>query len=262
MNVQPLFNYPGSKLRHAKHLSSLVPDSFDNYIEPFAGGAAMFFALAPKRALLNDLFAPLILAYEVARTIDVDEFVSAVEAVVVLTQDECTTRVFRKLPTTPLEFLTLAYCVYNLGTPAIWDTNKGAGYMPSTMRHRPTKTEGVTKVGRRAPGALGALRECDLTLTVGDFNEAVDMAKPNDFVFLDPPYFGNHKLPYQFGATQSSVFEALNRLDDVGAKFILTVGGLDLPNLPWRIEVLPHIRAHAATHKKPRLMTEYAIMNY
>ena len=44
----------------------LLPDSFENHFEPFAGGGALYFALAPglKKATLVDRNLELVLAYQ------------------------------------------------------------------------------------------------------------------------------------------------------------------------------------------------------
>ena len=41
-----------------------VPKKYGKYIEPFCGGAALFFALAPENAILSDSNPELINVYE------------------------------------------------------------------------------------------------------------------------------------------------------------------------------------------------------
>ena len=45
------------------HLRALIPRSFGNYIEPFAGSACLFFDLGPRSAVLSDLNRELIETY-------------------------------------------------------------------------------------------------------------------------------------------------------------------------------------------------------
>lgn len=52
--MNPLFKWPGGKTRELPYIRSRTPD-FERYVEPFAGGAAVFFDLEPERAILNDV---------------------------------------------------------------------------------------------------------------------------------------------------------------------------------------------------------------
>ena len=51
--MNPLIKWPGGKSGELEILEKFVPD-FDRYIEPFFGGGAMFFRLAPEKAVIND----------------------------------------------------------------------------------------------------------------------------------------------------------------------------------------------------------------
>lgn len=57
--LKPMIKYRGGKSRELSHLLEWVPDTFDRYIEPFFGGGALYFALAPDNAVINDLNARL-----------------------------------------------------------------------------------------------------------------------------------------------------------------------------------------------------------
>lgn len=64
--MDPLLKWPGGKRRLAEQLSKYVGEVHKKgrYIELFSGGAALYFHLAPKRAVLVDLCKPLISFYE------------------------------------------------------------------------------------------------------------------------------------------------------------------------------------------------------
>ena len=55
----------GSKRRLVASLLDLVPARFDRYFEPFAGSAALFFAMAPANPVLGDINPELMNAYRV-----------------------------------------------------------------------------------------------------------------------------------------------------------------------------------------------------
>ena len=63
--VKPLIKWTGGKFREFKIFEHFVPKKIERYIEPFAGGAGVFFALQPKgKALLNDKSADLVEFYK------------------------------------------------------------------------------------------------------------------------------------------------------------------------------------------------------
>src|SRR4051794_15782263 len=64
--MQPFLKWAGGK-RWLVQQGLRVPSAYDRLIEPFAGGAAVFFGLQPQRALLSDLNPELINLYEVIR---------------------------------------------------------------------------------------------------------------------------------------------------------------------------------------------------
>ncbi len=63
----PFLKWAGGKrwLAHSEYLPQ--PKSFNRYIEPFLGGAAVFFRLRPATAILGDVNGELISLYEVMR---------------------------------------------------------------------------------------------------------------------------------------------------------------------------------------------------
>src|SRR5689334_17097969 len=52
--ASPVVKWVGGKTRLLPELVARAPSSFTRYFEPFAGGAALFFHLAPARAVLAD----------------------------------------------------------------------------------------------------------------------------------------------------------------------------------------------------------------
>ena len=58
--MKPIIKYRGGKSKEINNFIQFVPIDYDRYIEPFAGGAALFFYLAPKTAWINDINPKLI----------------------------------------------------------------------------------------------------------------------------------------------------------------------------------------------------------
>lgn len=54
--LQPFTKWTGGKRQLLSVIKSLMPDNYNRYFEPFIGGGALFFDLAPKTAYIR---APL-----------------------------------------------------------------------------------------------------------------------------------------------------------------------------------------------------------
>src|SRR6201992_1048534 len=69
--ARPFLKWAGGKGQLLSQLRPFLPPPPRRYFEPFAGGAAMFFSLAPKKAVLADVNQELIDCYKATRD-DVD----------------------------------------------------------------------------------------------------------------------------------------------------------------------------------------------
>lgn len=61
--MKPLVKYRGGKSKEIPHLIKHIPKYSGKYIEPFFGGGALFFYLEPKKAIINDINSKLISFY-------------------------------------------------------------------------------------------------------------------------------------------------------------------------------------------------------
>ncbi len=65
--VAPVVKWVGGKRQLLDEITPLLPKRLSTYCEPFFGGGAVLFSIQPKRAIVNDLNADLIIVYEVIR---------------------------------------------------------------------------------------------------------------------------------------------------------------------------------------------------
>ena len=63
IDVKPILKWAGGKSQLLPQLLPLIPPHFDRYVEPFIGGAALFFAVQPDRAIISDSNPELINLY-------------------------------------------------------------------------------------------------------------------------------------------------------------------------------------------------------
>ena len=67
--MKPIIKWPGGKSREIDKIKSFIPE-YDRYIEPFFGGGALFFHLAPQQAAINDISEDLMEYYSLIQTQD------------------------------------------------------------------------------------------------------------------------------------------------------------------------------------------------
>lgn len=192
----PIAKWVGGKTRLLPELIARMPKTFNRYIEPFAGGAALFWRVGPREATLADINQDLICLYRQVRD-DVDGVIR------VLTElDGCykgaaaggaLTEVWnswrehwnRRSPNdNDTERAALFSFLNRTCFNGLWRVNsKGEFNVPIGDYKNPRI---VDEVGLRA--ANKALQS--VALHAGDYHSAVAGAgaQSGDFVYFDPPY--------------------------------------------------------------------------
>ncbi len=74
IKASPVVKWAGGKRQLLLELTKRLPLSYNRYFEPFIGGDALFFELAPKSAYISDINPELINLYRVIRD-NVDELI-------------------------------------------------------------------------------------------------------------------------------------------------------------------------------------------
>ncbi len=159
-----------------------VPTMFRNYVEPFLGGGAMFFALLPDNAIISDSNPELINMYrQVADHVE--------DVISFLTKYENTSEVFyavrseewKDLPKVEAAARTifLNRTCYN----GLYRVNKNGQFNVPYGKYKNPKICDADGL-RAASVALKKAR-----ILCGDYMLVLEhYAKSGDFVFLDPPY--------------------------------------------------------------------------
>ncbi len=65
IKAKPFVKWAGGKRQILNELRKYVPENYNCYYEPFIGGGALFFDLAPKNAVINDCNSELMNVYKV-----------------------------------------------------------------------------------------------------------------------------------------------------------------------------------------------------
>ncbi len=221
--IRPLLRWAGGKRWLVPLVADLIGDTeIQNYHEPFAGGAAVFFGLSLSgKAYLSDLNTALIDTYRQVRDNpeDVWRFLQKYKN----TEDHYyAARSGRpRLPASQAaRFLFLNHTSFN----GIYRVNLAGKYnVPYGYRdsYNPPLLDDLQGASNRLEPAM---------LTGGDFAAALEDVGPGDLVFLDPPYTVAHnhngfvkyndKL-FLFG-DQRRLSAAIDKVRDRGAYYILT----------------------------------------
>ncbi|MFF0338354.1 DNA adenine methylase [Kribbella sp. NPDC004875] len=223
VTVRPLLRWAGGKRWLVPTVARLLGDTeVQNYHEPFAGGASVFFGLnINAKAYLSDLNTALIDTYRQVREAPEDVW-----------------RFLRSYRNTEE-----AYYAARSGRPRL-PASKAARFI--FLNH--TSFNGIYRVnlegkynvpyGYRDHYNIPLLQDLKAaskrleraTLTAGDFETALDNVGPGDLVFLDPPYTVAHNFNgfvryndklFRF-ADQYRLSDMVDTLRERGAYYILT----------------------------------------
>ena len=180
--AKPILKWAGGKSQLLKQLISRMPISYGQYIEPFLGGGALFFALQPRNAVIADSNPELINVYQQVAT--------------------CTRDVVRYLK------------MYDNSKETFYSTRSEnwcllpkAQAAARTIFLNRTCFNGLYRVNKKGEfnvpfGNYSNPKICDenalyrasevlkkAKLLCQDYKDVLrDHARPGDFIFLDPPY--------------------------------------------------------------------------
>jgi DNA adenine methylase len=180
---KPFIKWAGGKSRLLRRLLPHIPPKMANYHEPFLGGGAMYFAVADRvsgTSYLSDLNEELVNAWIAVRD-HCDELEGALEEYRASDSKEFYLSVRPLQPVgivaRAARFLYLNQTSWN----GLWRVNKfGEFNVPWGDREfRGLTRDLIDSVSLRLQSADVGLR---------DFREAIPLAQPGDFVYLDPPY--------------------------------------------------------------------------
>jgi DNA adenine methylase len=178
---RPFLKWVGGKGRLIEQLRPHLPAPFKRYFEPFAGGAALFFALAPERALLTDVNGELIDCYRTVRD-RVEDVIAALRRHRYTREHYYRVRAIDpstlQLPARAARTIYLNKTGYN----GLYRVNRAGKFnVPMGRYTNPTVCD-----AENLRACSAALRNVELRER--DFEEAASRTRAGDFVYFDPPY--------------------------------------------------------------------------
>lgn len=205
--MDPIFRWAGSKKKQLARLTAFWDSSYERYIEPFAGSAALFFRLEPTKAILTDLNSELIQAYQAIK-LDPEHIHSLVSKFEISSDSYYRLRRVNPKSLTLTEraarFLYLNRLCFN----GIYRTNRAGEF-------------NVPFGGKKIPPLPGieSLRQCALMLEQTeivhcDFGKTLSRARMGDFVYLDPPYTTDMRRVFKEYGPKEFTLRDLQRLSE------------------------------------------------
>jgi DNA adenine methylase len=178
-----VLKWAGGKTQILSEILELLPESIGTYFEPFAGGAAVFFALAAqgrfKRAVLADRNPDLLAVYRALQT-DPEGVVGELEGMH-HSEDEYY-RVRALAPRSLVKRAARVIYLNKTGYNGLYRVNRSGQFNVPFGRHKNPNFCDADNL--RAAGEALAQVE----IVEADFEEVCRRARRGDAVYLDPPY--------------------------------------------------------------------------
>lgn len=189
---KPFVKWAGGKRSIIKELINLSPHEFNTYYEPFVGGGAMLFELAPKKAVINDYNKELMNVFNCIK--DEKKFTKMCNELnnYEANHSEEFYYQIRNLDRDPKKYKRLSD--YKKAARTIYlnkacfnglyrVNSKNEFNVPFGKKNKVNTYDGIN---------LGIiytyLNMNDIKILSTDFEESVKDAKKGDFIYFDPPY--------------------------------------------------------------------------
>lgn len=188
-NLQPFTKWTGGKRQLLGELRSYMPETYGCYFEPFVGGGALFFDLAPEKAVINDFNEELINTYlqiknNPAELIDLlikHKENNSKDYYLELRSADRDGRISRM---TGVERAARILYMLRVDFNGLYRVNSKNQFNVPYGRYKNPKIVDVDLLHQISD----YLNENDVEILQTDFAEAVKDAQTGDFVYFDPPY--------------------------------------------------------------------------
>ena len=236
--ITPALKWVGGKTQLLESIKKKTPSHYNNYFEPFVGGAAVLLGLQPKQATINDINEQLINLYRQLKT-SVEDVIKEVQKLDLV-------------PCTKERYYTIREW-YNKKIEANVQDVESAAIMIWLNKHCFNGLYRVNKKGlfnvpynNRVNGksidennirAIGKyLNNEDINITCKDFEDACADVKPGDFVYFDSPYvpesetadFTDYSKEGFSLEDHKRLADLFRKLDKMGAKVMLSNNDVSL----------------------------------
>jgi DNA adenine methylase len=202
--LRPIVRWAGGKSVMVNKLANLLPATWNRYIEPMSGGAALFFFIRPERAILADVNDDLITFYTALQN-KRRELMRKLRSLTASREQYYAIRASqpRGQIARAVRFAYLNRLAWN----GLYRVNRDGQFN--------------VPIGDRLPSVMWNEAELELASTAlasahlicADFRKTAGYARSGDFVFFDPPYPRGCREPVGFNRYTPAVFTAADHRD-------------------------------------------------
>lgn len=221
----PPIKSQGIKTKLVSLIKKCLPEYRGKYIEPFMGTGVVAFNLLPEEAVLADSNPHLINFYQ---SLKQGKFTSKIVRNYLEDEGEKLLKKggdhyyfirerFNKTGD-PLDFLFLSRSCFN----GMMRFNKSGGYnVPFCKKNNRFAKSYVTKIVNQVKYVEDVLSQRDWEFLNISYDETINLATADDFVYCDPPYVGRH-VDYFDSWDQENEQKLHDALTNSGVKFMLS----------------------------------------
>jgi DNA adenine methylase len=179
--IKPFLKWAGGKTYLLPVLRECLPAGFRRYFEPFLGGGAMFFDLRPNQAILSDSNQDLIQCYQTVRD-QPEELIQHLGMLKVSEEEYYHIRGLR--PETLSEIPRAARFIYLNKTcfNGLFRVNKKGLFNTPFGHYKRVSLVDPENLRNASRLLQTAALHCQ------DYQTVLELARPGDFIYLDPPY--------------------------------------------------------------------------
>lgn len=271
--ISPVLKWAGGKRQLLNTLIPLLPEEYSIYCEPFFGGGALFFALQPHFACINDVNHDLMRVYSVIKN-NVDALIERL----------------RKFQNNKDHFYQVRRWDRNQNTYMLLSDIEKAARIIYLNR---TCFNGLFRVNRLGEfnvpygsyvnpnivnepllrAVSGYLNEAEIEICTGDYAEILNKLPENAFVYLDPPYdpvsetasFTSYVKGGFSREAQIKLRQYCDKLDERGIKFMLSNSATEFickQYAKYNIDIISARRLIGADASKRGETEEVIVRNY
>lgn len=270
--IQPFLKWAGGKRQLIPEILKYIPKHFDKYYEPFLGAGAVFFAVKPIKAILNDINIELINVFEVIKD-------QLKELIIDLKSYEISKDYYykiRKLDRQPdyksLSNVNKASRIIYLNKTCyngLFRVSKNNFFNVPYGRYKNPNIydENNLKLISKY------LNESSITFFSTDFEKVLKATTKRDFVYLDPPYypisnsssFTSYSLNGFNKDEQKRLKKVCDELNKINCKFLLSNSATPfILNLykEYKIEIVKANRSINSKASNRGKIDEVLVRNY
>lgn len=266
--TKPFLKWVGGKTRLLPEIHKHIPE-YQQYIEPFVGGGAVFFSIGPNQSIISDANAELINAYRVVK----DSPFELIEQL-------------KSMPNTKEDYYRIRNIDRDVSFERLSDIERAARFIylnrfcfNGLWRVNKNNQMNVPYCGNKTRKIYyKPILECSEVLQTtqilhGDFYDVIEFVTPGTFLYLDPPYvpisstsdFTSYTKDGFDMDMQIRLVEFCDEVTKIGGRFLLSNSYCDTTlELYQNYEIVPVeiFRGVGSSNDSRKVVKEVLVRNY